>query len=516
MAKNQFPYIEFGQFLERARKSKGFTQKVMAQKLGMSLEEYVEIEAGIKLSEMRIQVGISDVLGIDLQEVIDWTVSCQTGIAATENQTKFVSSYEGKLDDVFESIKLMKLSEVELKGLAQLKTDLSEFSSFYFLPEETALLLQILLRQEGKHKYLREYKGLFAEGENLVGFIARQPQRACSTLSAANALFYYDKPFDSIEECCDSLTRQQFEVILFLGQLAKGIYGCKKYLPYLQMQSEFASTAALMTRQLKPHVQKYLNYDHLYSSVLMQNIGELVLMSVLYDDTVDSPEEMNLKPEYACFSKGLLEQLQYEGHPVFGSLVLERFGFAKEVCDAVLKHHERSMDDDNPLKDVDPLVQTMKLIARYTDNHFIYISPEDTKEVLKVYPGVPISADEFCKVCLSMYEMRNSLVEVSSTILEQSNPESLVSGRKAIDSLAKAFEDEKDSKFADIARKEDVRLVPEYQIAFKEKAEELFSVLQKRMLVESISHEFKISKEDIYKKMNIFKSSAIEKIKTTK
>lgn len=61
MSNNQFPHIVFGQFLERARKSEGLTQKEMAQKLNLALEEYAEIETGKKLPERSALITIEPV-----------------------------------------------------------------------------------------------------------------------------------------------------------------------------------------------------------------------------------------------------------------------------------------------------------------------------------------------------------------------------------------------------------------------------------------------------------------------
>lgn len=492
-----YAYIQFGQYLSRLRKAKKITAKQMAAKLELSQQQYDAIEQGRDLPKKLAQVAISELLETDLAEIVKWAVPDESIGLAYDKVTGAgrTSKYASDFDEAVDKMKLLGQNwswEYDANiGAAfdHLREDVFHYTSFPWLPENMVLLLEILFRESSNLRYLREYKGLFAEGESFADYIARYPVLASFVFSAANTLYFHDAPCKGIEECCNKLSFDQFNALLFMAIHEKGIYGHKISLPYLQEQAEFSSLAALMVRQLKPHLQKYLNADHLYMAAIMQNMGELALLSTLHSSN-PMDEGNGIDEKYRAFSTGhLLEHVIYELHPVVGAIIAEKQHYPDEVCEAILRHHERSTDEGPPLKDMDPLIVTMKMIAWYTNTRFEYISPNDTKRILAEYPEVKIPHEEFGRVCLKMCEMRRNLVEVSSTVLEQASPDAIRAGNDSIRQFVQNAKNKGDGFLAKLADRHDPRSTPEYQYALKLKAEHLVSLFKDKLIMESLDNK---------------------------
>lgn len=474
----------------------------MALKLELSQQQYDAIEQGSDLPEKLVQVAISELLEADLAEIVKWAVPDESINLASDKVTGvgMASKYVSDFDEAVDKMKLLSQNwswTYDAKiGAAfdNLREDMLHYTSFPWLPENMVLLLEILFREGSNLHSLHEYKGLFAEGESFADYIARYPVLASFVFSAANTIYFHDTPCKGIEECCNKLSFDQFNGLLFMALHEKGIYGHKTSLPYLQEQAEFSSLAALMVRQLKPHLQKYLNPDYLYMAAIMQNMGELALLSTLHSSN-PMAEGNSINEKYRAFSTGhLLEHVIYELHPVVGAMIAEKQHYPEQVCEAILRHHERSTDEGSPLKGMDPLIVTMKMIAWYTNTRFEYISPNDTKRILAEYPEVKIPHEEFSRVCLKMYEMRRNLVEVSSTVLEQASPDAIKAGNDSIQQLVQNAKNKGDGFLVKMADRHDPRSTPEYQYALKLKADHLVSLFKNKLILESLGNKLGITK----------------------
>ncbi len=62
---------ELGHCLKDARKSAGFTQEKLAEKVGMSLAAVSKIERGLTLPSLDNFIGIVNALGISADEILD-------------------------------------------------------------------------------------------------------------------------------------------------------------------------------------------------------------------------------------------------------------------------------------------------------------------------------------------------------------------------------------------------------------------------------------------------------------
>lgn len=504
-AQNDYPYLQFGQHLRRARKAKKLTTSKLCEELELTKEEYQNFELGKVLPGKMVQVEIADILDVDLEELISWTTPSQT---VEQDQKAFSSKYEAQLNQIIEQLKTEALkdhkseSDEASDALDQLKKEILNYSNCPpSLPEDIVLLLEILFRQSKQFEHLHEYQGLFAEGENLANYLARVPGLACFFWHKSNELYFKNNPIQSMEETIHQLTFTQFQELIYLATFKEGIYDHEDTLAKLQKHADICSIASLMTRELKPYVQEYLNYEHLYMAVQMIHIGEKVVHSIFYShlrfetDRTDGKEifKERVKKQYDSFSDELIQKCLAELPGLVSAIFAEKWGFPEAVSDALLSYSSISGQylDLQPLVNIDPFCSTLALVLFYTECFFVCTTLDKAEEVLANCPGVEISAKELFKAGMKMAELRHSLTEVSSTMLEQTTPNAVVAGKKALDRMVALNFKLGDMDNAERAEQADPRTTGEYQHALIDKAKELLTVLKDRLIANLLADKIK-------------------------
>lgn len=489
MNSENYPYLQFGQFIARLRKSKKLTAKQVAQKLQMQPPEYDQVEQGDIAPTRKLQTGLAEALNVPLQSVMEWAlpdnqvVQKQSPELFPKTVSKYRKIFAEKIAymESFANIFEWKPDGKTKEAFQNLTEDVMSTTVLPFLPEDAVFLIETLLRKGSQFEYLNEYKDIFPEGEDFARYLSRNPVFACHTWNSANKIFFRDNPFIDLETLFNNLTFDNLQKILCLAFNKQEVYYHECHLPHLQQQSEFSSIAALMARELRPYIADTINPDHLYMAVLAQNIGELSLCAHIFGQ--------GSAKKYGAFSQGgLVDHICYELHPVAGAIIAEQMNFPQEVCDAILKHHELGENpDEHPHKDLDPFLSAMKLIARYTDSGFIYLSPDDTKRLLQQFPALEIKAEDFYNIGLKMCKMRQNLLEVSSTIIDQASPDALIKGENAIKRTVENFRAKGDPVLAKMAHSISPRSTKEYQYACMMKALRLIAMFKDELLLDLLA-----------------------------
>lgn len=494
-----YPYLQFGQFISRLRKSHKLTAKQLAQKLQMHAHEYEQMEQGSIMPTRKLQTSLATALDVPLQKIMEWALP-DNQIAqkpSTEispiNVSKYQEVFAEKIAfmESFANIFEWKPNLQTREALQNLQEDVTSTIVLPFLPEDSVFLIETLLRKGHQFEYLKEYKDIFPAGEDFACYLSRNPVFACHAWHMANKIFFRDKPCKDLETLFNNLTFENFQKTLCVVFNKQEVYYHDCHLPHLQQQSEFSSIAALMVRELRPYIADTINPDHLYMAVLAQNIGELSLCAHIYGQGhphEDSQKKAPIK-KYEVFSQGnLVDHILYELHPVIGAIIAKQMNFPQEVCDAILKHHELNENpDEHPHKDLGPFLSAMKLIARYTDSGFIYLSPDDTKRLLQQFPSLKIKAEDFYNIGLKMCKIRQDLLEVSSAIIDQASPDALMKGENSIKRTVENFKSKGDPVLARMANSIPPRTTREYQHACMMKALRLIAMFKDELLLDLLA-----------------------------
>ncbi len=100
------------------RQAKGFTQEEIAEQINMSPNAYGDIERGISDPKLSKLQKISEVLGVDLAELLDFNTKTTLNLNFTKKQGKHYTVYMGGNIDME---KLEWMIEAQKKEISYLK-----------------------------------------------------------------------------------------------------------------------------------------------------------------------------------------------------------------------------------------------------------------------------------------------------------------------------------------------------------------------------------------------------------
>ncbi|MBI2340994.1 MAG: helix-turn-helix domain-containing protein [Deltaproteobacteria bacterium] len=415
-----FPFIHFGFRLWRLREARGIRTNQIAEYLGISLPQYRKIETGESLPDRQMLVELARVLNVGLAKLKDWELGARRKVLE-DIPLDGAMAYSKELEKVIERIKESykdqagsPLSEQRLKVFGYLKKDLYHFFLPPALPTNLFLVLDAL-RTNPEAKYPHEIRDFVLKGEALDGFLARDLVWGPFIFSAANLLYFQENPAKDIPDALKRITTGQLEELIFIGVAKNGICDVEEEISILEQKKEFGSLGAIMALELAPHLPKNVSPHYLYAAVLLQGLGTCALYTILHPSLARPAEAaMDEKSQtYACIDGELFNLIDYELHPVTSAMIAANWRFSDEVIDTVLLHHH------HPVKEVTPLNAALKIVNFFVDCDFPDMSREDLQDLLKAYPQVDIPLDTLFKVAVKLKNMKEDLIERTSSMLEE-------------------------------------------------------------------------------------------------
>ncbi len=458
------PHLYFGKRLSKARQKLGLQNQELVQQLNIDQTVYENFEKGIQLPTFSQMATLAHVLKVDMNELQEWVNTPARALPPEEKSVVLTSSpptihYLEKLDAAIEQFQVfydfLPTKHAMKTALQKVRQEMETLTTLPFLPMNLFFLLDVLQREGSQLTYLRECKSSISEDETLADYLARQPHWGTFIFYQANQIFAQDKPFQSLEECIQNLSFDQLKKLVYIAS-SRGIYSNYGELHWLQQQIEFASMAALMARDLRAHTQSYLNPNHLSMAILLQNIGEYALYTILKPSLWNGSDQSQL-------GSTEFQRINYELHSVVGAVLAARWNFPEEVLEAILMHHHPALEE------VNPLCATMKIFSFFADTGFGSFSLPAIEKLLNKTPQVRLPAKAVFDLLTKLQEKRAHCVEMSATVLEKNSE---ASGHYA-QSIS--------TKKGPVIDTKDFRYEPEYQKELLQECDILLKQFQANM-----------------------------------
>ena len=420
-----YPFTHFAYRLWRIRESRGIRSKQMAEFLGVPPLEYRRYESGECLPNKPMMLELARILNIDIAKIRQWSVYSSRKLE--KKVLKGALAYEDDLNKVFdhigelyEKIYETKIDKVADHSLKNLHKNLTRIFDVPLLPTNFILIMDVLYSEEvraEKPTYLHEITDFVAKNESLAAFVARDPVLGPFCYYTANLIFFKQNPCTDMMGCFNQLTLDQFKELLFIAVARQGLYDVDAEIPVLQQHIEFCSLSAMMVRELKPHLPKTIDFNHLYMAALLQGLGTHVLYTLIQPSLKGHGEENAGTADnlYAGLEGDLFQLVVYEAHPVVSAMIAANWNFPKEVLEVLKIHHE------HPVKHVTSTCALLKVINFFVDNDFPDLSKQDLSDLMAGYPQVDVPLEAFFRTCVKLQDLKNNLIERSSTILDHVN-----------------------------------------------------------------------------------------------
>lgn len=417
------PFHSFAMNWFRVRESKGIDRITIANRLGLSLEEYnLVFESGERTPSQHLILEGCQFLEIDPDRPLRWISYATKVVDKVETPLKGSQAYVKALHEIIEKVekKYEKLSDKKISQhqrnlLAGIQRDVLKLFALPVLPMNYILIREGLNSiDRSKVKYLHECKDFILEGETLAGFIARDAYIGLFVFYAANKVYFKEAPCKSVVDCFNLLTIEQFENLFFMATYHYGLYEVDEEIPYLQQMNDFTSLAALMVKELGDHLPDNVNPDHLYLAALGQCLGKYTLFYIFHPILVSRREADYLQTN---ISEGLNDILFSciitDLHPLISCMVTSNFDLPEDVLETLRFRHKQ------PIIEVTPLCAALKIINEYVDSDFPVLTMGEVETILSRYPQVDISPDVLYKTTNKLQKMKKKLYERSSQLLEQ-------------------------------------------------------------------------------------------------
>jgi transcriptional regulator with XRE-family HTH domain len=439
--KSHIKYLRFGIKLWTLREKNKIRSKDMAERLGLSFQEYRRYESGEALPDKNIIKKIASILHID--EALFYKLQ-EAEQKARKPKVKTITGAERYLYHWDVSVAAFKKDwkehhdpnnkhDVLIKEvLHNLKKEVCTIKTLPILPLGLYLILDIVLNEQYKGiQSLSDVTDFVVKNESLPSYIARDPFLGPFLFIAANCLYFFDAPYKNIEECLENLDLDRFSDLIFMATQPEGLYVNYEQLPALQQYIEFSSLGVLMARELKKVLPENINYDHLYAAALMQSLGTYALNTLLYPIIDNNPiwsEITNTEKEEKDLKSSLMQHLNWEFHPVISAMIAANWNFPEEVIQTLLEHHKQ------PVAEVSPACAALKLINFFVDCDFPRMNKTEIVELLAKHPQIDIKPDVLAMITRRMHNLSESLLEMSSLALSSQSPQ------KATDNIVKDIE----------------------------------------------------------------------------
>ncbi len=108
-------YMQVGERIRKKRKELGYTQANLAEKVNLSTEYICEIETGRKSASLMALTGISEIIGLSIDEIVFGKYPVEASVRALAILLKDCTDYERKiLCDNMKSLKFILRDNREL------------------------------------------------------------------------------------------------------------------------------------------------------------------------------------------------------------------------------------------------------------------------------------------------------------------------------------------------------------------------------------------------------------------
>lgn len=418
-------YSYFGYNVARYRYKRKFTSTQMAEYLGMTGREYMQIEAGTILPSPKQILELSRTLKIDPARIKRWLSMAARQREVSETAFKGAARYLKELEDgvrrVEEKHKEMtaeKLNAKQKQLLLNLQRDVCKLFDFPILPMNYILILDSLSSVEVQSKkYLHEITDFLLDDESLDRFVSRHSYLGPFIFYAANQTFFSNRPLQSIEECFNQLTIDQFRELVWMATFRNGVYDVGQEVAILQKHEDFQALGALMARELEGFLPESVNYSHLYQACLLKDMGTYALYTLLKPTIRTQQAEVDFLKEdpYSGLVPSLMDLITYELHPAVSGMIGANWNFPTEVLDAVVHHHH------DPVREVTPLCAMLKIINSFVDWDFPDMSKEAILDILKSYPQISMKPENLFAVVTKLKQLRDDLYTRSSHALDNTS-----------------------------------------------------------------------------------------------
>jgi len=421
--KSNLKYLKFGIRLWTLRERQKIRSKEMAQNLGISFKEYRQFEAGETLPDQNTLAKIAELLNVNISNLVKYTdkdIQTFAGRTISKGAKKYlyywdIAEQEFKKNWVEHHSDKKNISPTIKNILKDIKKESCLIRTLPLLPLELYLVLDTLLDKQYKStRALKDIQNFVVENENLASYIARDPFLGPFIFVTANKLYFAKKPYDSIEECLNKLSMQQFSDLLYYATALDGIHVQYQDLPALQQFIEFSSLGVLMVRELRKFLPDEVDYNHLYMAALTQGLGTYAFYTTLlpYIESDQFLGELKPNEQNRHEKNTLLHKLNWEFHSIISAMIAANWDLPKEVIQVLIDHHKQ------PTESVSAVCAALKLVNFFVDCDFPRMQAEEIKDLLLKYPQLKIKTDSLLKVADKMNKMSEYLIEMNSTVLD--------------------------------------------------------------------------------------------------
>ena len=442
-AKNlTYPYMHFGMklYMRRSRlknrnkeTAEKYSVKTAAKILEIDKDHYRAIECGKMLPEGRLIAKLASFLEMDIPRLVNWCQYARNKAqiksesdASAHNALNYTSDWELALSSFKKwycaAHDCDELTPRLAKTLKRLEQDVHRIYKLPLLPMPLFLMLSTFLEESAGKTHLYEIPQIVFEGEHMAAYLERDPYLGPFALYVANKTFWCQSPKSTLRDCLNTLTIEQFRVILFLAFELGGLYGFSNDLSVLQRYHEFNSHGVLLARLLKKRLKDEFpgNYDHLSMGLAMQGLGTYAFFSILKPSLShdEIPARGDVKQEsYKELDPDILDRINYDFHPVVSGMIAANWGFDKDLVRLLIDHHE-------PLSaDTTPTCAMLKLINHFTDHDFEASDRQQIEDKLAQFSQLNISADALFETLCEMEVLKDKIVEESSSVIVQRSVE---------------------------------------------------------------------------------------------